>query len=107
VHKLYGDVDEISAGDIALLMNELERLAVKSRASGCIFRSFQQGNQSTKESIDRVSRSGVFAGHPDSILRLTKDLMSKPLSTTSTRWSTLFVKNVCLNPGTILKLLHL
>ena len=72
VYKLYGDTDENSAGDVAKLMNELERLAVKSKAAIVFSAHFSKGNQAGKESVDRVSGSGVFARDPDAILSLTK-----------------------------------
>jgi hypothetical protein len=72
VYKLYGDTDENSAGDVAKLMNELERLAVKTNAAIVFSAHFSKGNQAGKESVDRVSGSGVFARDPDSILSFTK-----------------------------------
>lgn len=72
VYKLYGDTDENSAGDVAMLMNELERLAVQTNAAIVFSAHFSKGNQAAKESVDRVSGSGVFARDPDAILSLTK-----------------------------------
>jgi hypothetical protein len=72
VYKLYGDTDENSAGDVAKLMNELERLAVKTNAAIVFSAHFSKGNQAGKESVDRVSGSGVFARDPDAILSFTK-----------------------------------
>jgi hypothetical protein len=68
VYKLYGNTDENSAGDVAKLMNELEKLAVKSGAAVVFSAHFSKGNQAGKESIDRVSGSGVFGRDPDSIV---------------------------------------
>ena len=72
IYELYGDTDENSAGDMAALMNELERLAVKSRAAVVFGAHYSKGNQANKESIDRVSGSGVYGRDPDSILNFTK-----------------------------------
>jgi AAA domain len=72
LYKIYGDTDENSAGDMAALMNELERLAVKSRAAVVFGAHYSKGNQANKESIDRVSGSGVYGRDPDSILNFTK-----------------------------------
>src|SRR3974390_1312436 len=57
---------------MAALMNELERLAVKSRAAVVFGAHYSKGNQANKESIDRVSGSGVYGRDPDSILNFTR-----------------------------------
>jgi hypothetical protein len=72
IYKLYGKTDENSAGDVAALMNELERLAVKSKAAVVFGAHFSKGNQANKESIDKVSGSGVYGRDPDSILNFSK-----------------------------------
>lgn len=71
IYKLYGDADENSAGDIALLMNALETICVEAGAAVMFGAHYSKGNQSGKESIDRISGSGVFARDPDSILPFT------------------------------------
>lgn len=72
IYKLHGGRDENSAGDIADLLNGVERLAVKSGAAVAFGAHFSKGNQASKESIDRIGGSGVFARDPDSILTLTR-----------------------------------
>ena len=72
IYKLYGGADENSAGDVAELLNGLERLAVSTGAAVAFGAHFSKGNQAGKESIDRISGSGVFARDPDSILIFTK-----------------------------------
>lgn len=73
VYKCYGgDLDENSAGDVAGLLNALESLAVSSGAAVAFGAHFSKGNQAAKESIDRVSGSGVFARDPDTLLTLTR-----------------------------------
>lgn len=73
IYKLMGgNRDENKAGDIATLMNELERLAVETGAAVAFGAHFSKGNQAGKESIDRIGGSGVFARDPDSILTLTR-----------------------------------
>ena len=67
-----GGRDENNAGDINSLLNEIERLAVQSGAAVVFGAHFSKGNQAGKESIDRISGSGVFARDPDSILVMTK-----------------------------------
>jgi RecA-family ATPase len=72
IYKVYGNRDENSAGDMGGLLNEIECLAVKSKAAVVFGAHFSKGNQSGKESIDRISGSGVFARDPDTILVMTK-----------------------------------
>jgi hypothetical protein len=72
IYKLYGDTDENSARDVARLLNGIERLAQSTGAAVAFGAHFSKGNQAAKESIDRISGSGVFARDPDSILVFTK-----------------------------------
>ena len=72
IYKVYGNRDENSAGDMGVLLNEIEKLAVQSGAAVVFGAHFSKGNQSGKESIDRISGSGVFARDPDTILVMTK-----------------------------------
>lgn len=72
IYKLYGGTDENSAGDVAALLNSLERLATETGAAVCYGCHFAKGNASAKEAIDRISGSGVFARDPDSLLIFTK-----------------------------------
>lgn len=71
IYKALGHRDENKAGDIAELMNELERLAHHCNAAVAFAAHFSKGNQSEKKSIDRMSGSGTFARDPDTILSLT------------------------------------
>ncbi|MFZ4776926.1 MAG: AAA family ATPase [Terrimicrobiaceae bacterium] len=71
IYKGLGDSDENSASGIGRLMNEIERLAVETGAAVVFGAHFSKGNQSRKESIDRMSGSGVFARDPDTILTMT------------------------------------
>lgn len=72
IYKLYGRTDENKAGDVAALLNGLEALAVETGAAVAFGAHFSKGNQAGKESIDRISGSGVFARDPDSILVFTR-----------------------------------
>ena len=72
IYKLYGGTDENAAGDVAELLNEIERLAVETGAAVAFGAHFAKGNAGAKESIDRMSGSGVFARDPDSILTFTR-----------------------------------
>src|SRR4029077_12679540 len=71
IYKLYGETDENKAGDVARLMNALEKLAVDTGAAVAFGAHYSKGNQSSKESIDRISGSGVFARDPDTIISFT------------------------------------
>lgn len=73
IYKMYGDnMDENSASNVAMLLNSMEDLSVQSGAAVSISAHFSKGNQSAKESIDRISGSGVFARDPDTLLIFTK-----------------------------------
>jgi hypothetical protein len=72
IYKLYGDTDENSAGAVAQLLNALESLTVDTGATVAFGAHYSKGNQSTKEAIDRISGSGVFARDPDTILNFTR-----------------------------------
>ena len=71
IYKGLGERDENKAGDITKLMNELEDIAVETGAAVVFGHHFSKGNQAGKETIDRMSGSGVFARDPDSILMMT------------------------------------
>lgn len=72
IYKVLGNRDENSAGDINSLMNELDKIAVASGASIVVGHHFSKGNQAGKESMDRVSGSGVFGRAPDAVVIITK-----------------------------------
>lgn len=72
IYKLLGYRDENSAGDINSLMNDLDKLAVATGAAIVVGHHFSKGGQAGKESMDRISGSGVFARSPDAIMIITK-----------------------------------
>ncbi len=72
LYKLYGNTDENAAGDVAALLNSLERLTSDTGAAIAFGAHFAKGNAAGKEAIDRISGSGVFARDPDSLLIFTK-----------------------------------
>src|SRR5207244_10394065 len=72
IYKLLGSSEENKAGDTATLLNEVESLAVETGAAVAYGSHFSKGNQAQKESIDRVSGSGVYARDPDSIVNFTR-----------------------------------
>jgi RecA-family ATPase len=56
---------------ITQLLNDIEAIAVKTGAAVLFSSHFSKGDQSEKESIDRVSGSGAWARDPDSVLTMT------------------------------------
>ena len=71
IYKLMAGLDENKAGDIASIMGDIEALSVRTGAAVVFGAHYSKGNQAGKQSIDRVSGSGVFARDPDSIISLT------------------------------------
>jgi RecA-family ATPase len=71
-YKLMPGGDENGTGDTSSLLNEMERLAVKSGALVAFASHFSKGNQSAKNAIDRSSGSSVFGRDPDSIIVMTE-----------------------------------
>ncbi len=72
IYKAMGNRDENNAGHINSLLNTIQRLATETDAAVVYSHHFSKGNQAGKESIDRMSGSGVFARAPDSIVSLTR-----------------------------------
>lgn len=70
-YKLKVGVDENSTADTADLMSIIEKLSAETGAAVAYGQHFSKGNQAMKESIDRISGSGVFARDPDAILTFT------------------------------------
>ena len=71
IYKALGDRDENKAGDVASMLNELESIAVKTGAAIAFGAHYSKGNQASKDSMDRIGGSGVFARDPDAILTMT------------------------------------
>lgn len=72
IYKGMAGMNESDAGDISMLVNEFERLAVESGASVVYVHHYAKGNQATKNVIDRMSGSGVFARDADSMVFLSE-----------------------------------
>src|SRR5512135_1313357 len=72
VYKVLGDRDENANGEIAGLMNELERLAQRTRAAIVIAHHFAKGDSTVKNAIDRMSGAGAWARDPDSLVVMTR-----------------------------------
>jgi hypothetical protein len=71
IYKALGGRDENRAGDVASMLNEIEKIAVRTEAAVAFGAHYSKGNQAMKESIDRIGGSGVFARDPDTILTMT------------------------------------
>jgi hypothetical protein len=112
LYKLLGAKDENAAGDIASILNMLEKLAVKSKAAVVFADHFSKGNQAGKEHIDRVSGSGVKSRDADSILTFTSHVEKeayvveatlrnlKPVDPFSVRWQyPVMIRDQALNPS--------
>ena len=71
IYKALGDKDENSAGDIGMLMSEVEAIVEQTGAAVAFGAHYSKGNQAEKDPLDRISGSGVFARDPDTIMGLT------------------------------------
>jgi hypothetical protein len=72
VYKVLGGRrDENKAGDIATMLNEVDKIAVRANVAVAMAAHFSKGNQAEKDHVDRIGGSGVFARDPDSILTMT------------------------------------
>lgn len=71
IYKTLDGRNENDAGDIGGLCGELEAVAVQTGAAVAFGAHFAKGSASGKESIDRVSGSGVWARDPDAIITAT------------------------------------
>ena len=71
LYKMHGDRDENSAGDMAELMNLLEKLAHDTKAAVVFGHHFSKGNQASKDMRDRGAGSGAIMRDADSIMTVT------------------------------------
>jgi hypothetical protein len=71
-YKLLGARDENASRDMADLMNAVESVAVETGAAVAFGSHYSKGNQAGKDSMDRISGSGVLARDPDSIITMTR-----------------------------------
>lgn len=83
-YKLLGNADENSARDINAMLNGFEALAQKTGAAVAFASHFSKGNQASKEAVDRISGSGVFARDPDAIITFTRHETEGAFSVDST-----------------------
>lgn len=71
LYKCLGPRDENSAGDMANLMNILDKISDETGAAIIFGHHFSKGNQSAKDMIDRGAGSGVLGRDPDTIITMT------------------------------------
>ena len=72
IYKLLLGLDENRAGDIGTVCFELERIAKESGAAVIYAAHFSKGGQAGKESVDRISGSGVYGRDADTLITLTR-----------------------------------
>lgn len=71
LYKLTAGMDENAAGEMTNVMNIIDEIIKTTGAAVVIPTHFAKGDSSKKDSIDRISGSGVFARDPDSIITIT------------------------------------
>jgi hypothetical protein len=71
IYKLSTGKEENASKDVSTLLSLLDQIPV-TNAALVYSHHFSKGNQSLKESIDRISGSGVYSRDCDSLLTMTK-----------------------------------
>ena len=72
VYKVLGDRDENNAGDMTALLNEFQKIFIKTGAAGAFGAHFAKGSAAGKSAIDRAAGSGVLARDPDAVMTMTE-----------------------------------
>lgn len=72
LYKILGGRKENAAEDMASLLNVLERLTTEANTALICPAHFAKGDSSAKESLDRISGSGVFSRDADAIVTMTR-----------------------------------
>lgn len=72
LYKSYGGRAENDAGDMAEVLQAIERFGHELNAAVFIASHFAKGDSAGKSQIDRISGSGVIARDPDSIVTLSR-----------------------------------
>ena len=70
IYKMLGDTDENSNGDVAKLLNALERMAHDTKTATAFSHHHSKGNKSGVDAIERMSGAGVWGREPDAIIDL-------------------------------------
>jgi hypothetical protein len=71
IYRFLNGRQENAAEEVALLFEELDDLASRTRAAIVVVHHHSKGSQGRKSALDRSSGSGVFARFPDTIIDLT------------------------------------
>jgi hypothetical protein len=71
IYKLLGGRNENAAGDVQLLLEQLDDMIESVDGANFFGHHFSKGNQANKDAIDRASGSGVFQRDPDTIFTMT------------------------------------
>ncbi len=72
MYKLMAGKDESSNGEVTKLLQPFEQICTDTGASFAYAGHFSKGDQSNKNSLDRVSGAGAWARDPDCVLTLTE-----------------------------------
>lgn len=72
VYKILGTAQENNATDIADVCNRMDQFICETQSALAFCAHFPKGNMSERDSIDRISGSGVFARDPDTIIVITR-----------------------------------
>ena len=70
IYKMLGDCDENSNGDVAMLLNALERMGHETKTATAFSHHHSKGNKSGVDAIERMSGAGVWGREPDAIIDL-------------------------------------
>lgn len=71
IYKLLGEANENDNTAVAMMLADVERIAVETGAAVAYAHHFRKGNLSDVTPMDRMSGAGSFARDPDAILTLT------------------------------------
>ncbi len=71
IYKTYGERQENSNTEMAQVLAELERLALRAEAAVLIAAHFPKGNLTGRDAIDRIAGASVFGRDPDVLLTMT------------------------------------
>jgi hypothetical protein len=72
VYKVFGGLDENSAGDWGRFTRHLDDVATRSGAAVCLCHHHSKGSQGAKASRDRASGSGVISRDPDALIDISE-----------------------------------
>lgn len=114
-YMLAQGVDENAAGEMSQLLGEIAGISLDTGAAILMPAHFAKGNASAKESIDRISGSGVIARNMDAIFTLTRLVEEKtfvfeatvralpPVDPIALRWEApVFTTDDTLDPSNLL-----